>query len=94
MQFTDGHLSFADRTWSATDDDIAESLFGVVTSFNSAGYSSCEVTANTNTSPNITNQNVWIDCGEKTILVKQISMYGKSYKWVSERLGEFHSPTN
>jgi hypothetical protein len=94
MQFTNGHLSFADRTWSATNDDIAESLFGVVSSFNSEGYSSCKVTANTNTSPNITHQNVWIDCGEKTILVTRISMYGKLYRWVSERLGERHDSSN
>jgi hypothetical protein len=94
LQFTNGHLSFADRTWSASNDDIAESLFGVVSSFNSEGYSSCAVTANTNTSPNITHQNVWIDCGEKTILVEHLSMYGKSYNWVSERLGERRDLSN
>jgi hypothetical protein len=94
MQFTNGHLTFADRTWSVSDDDIAESLFGVVSSFNSEGYSSCEVTANTDTSPNMTHQNVWINCGEKKILVKCLSMDGKTYKWVSEQLGVFRDISN
>jgi hypothetical protein len=90
LQFTDGRLSFADRTWSTTEDDIAESLFGVVSSFNSEGYSACKITADTNSSPGSMAQRVWIDCGEKTILVMVAhpSSSGKGYSWVSERLGK------
>ncbi|MGC1902326.1 MAG: hypothetical protein WA715_00735 [Candidatus Acidiferrum sp.] len=90
LQFTDGRLSFADRTWSTTEDDIAESLFGVVNSFNAEGYSACKISADISSSPASMAQRVWIDCGEKTILVMvdQPSSSGKGYSWVSERLGK------
>jgi hypothetical protein len=87
LQITEGRLSFADRTWT-TEDDIAESLFGVVSSFNSEGYSACKINADTKSSPTLMAQRVWIDSREKTILVvvDRLSSSGKGYSWVSYSL--------
>jgi hypothetical protein len=91
LQFTDGRLNFADRYWVTHDNDITEALFGAVNSLNQQGFSACTVTAGTNTSPEMTAQNVWISCGEKSILVTRHSHAdGKSYNMVYEQLGGMH----
>lgn len=87
LQFTNGRLSYADRYWVTSDNDIAEALFGVVNSLNQEGFSACTVTAHTKTDPDTMLHQVWIMCGEKSILLVRSSFGGKSYNTVSEQLG-------
>jgi hypothetical protein len=87
LQFTHGLLSYADRNWVTYDNDIVEALFGAVRTLNDEGFSVCTVTADDAVSPDLTSHRVWIDCGEKTVLVIRRSFGGKSYNSVDERLG-------
>jgi hypothetical protein len=89
LQFTNGVLSYAERFWTVTDDDVVEQLFGVVSSLNGEGFSECTVTADTNDSPDIRAKRVWISCGEKSVLVVQRTVVGgHSHDAVYERLGK------
>ncbi len=94
LQFTDGHLNFADRYWVTYDNDIVEALFGAVNSLNQEGFSACAVTAGTKASPDLTAQNIWITCGEKSVLVTRQTIGGKSHNMVYEQLGEMHDMSN
>jgi hypothetical protein len=88
LQFTNGVLSYAERFWTASDDDTVEQLFGVVSSLNREGFSQCSVTADTNDSPDIRAKRVWIMCGEKSVLVvRRTIVGGHSHDAVYERLG-------
>lgn len=90
LQFTNGQLNFADRYWPSQDNDIAESLFGAVNILNSEGFSSCNVTSYTKTTPDATSQGVWIECGQKSVLLQRLTFGGKSYNTVYEQLGGMH----
>jgi hypothetical protein len=91
LQFTNGRLAFVSRNWVTYDNDITEALFGAVTSLNGEGFSACKVTADTKTDPTVTSQRVWIDCGEKTILiVRSTFVGGNTYCTVDEHLGAIH----
>ena len=87
MQFTDGRLNFVSRNWGTTDNDIAEALFGVITSLNSEGFSLCKVSADVKADPSSSAHRVWIACGEKTVLVHRMTISGKTYNTVDEQLG-------
>jgi hypothetical protein len=88
LQFTKGILSYAERFWTLSDDDIVEQLFGVVHSLNNEGFSQCSVTADTSDSPDIRAKRVWMLCGEKSVLViRRTIVGGHSYDAVYERLG-------
>jgi hypothetical protein len=76
LQFTNGHLTFVSRNWVTYDNDIMEALFGAVTSLNDEGFSACKVTADTKTDPTMTLHRVWIECGEKTILIIRSTLSG------------------
>lgn len=94
LQFTDGHLNFADRYWVTYDNDIVEALFGAVNSLNQEGFSACAVTAGTKASPDVTAQNIWIMCGEKSVLITRHTIGGKSHNMVYEQLGGMHDMSN
>jgi len=88
LQFTNGVLSFAERYWTVSANDTVEDLFGAVSSLNSDGFSQCNVTADTNDSPDIKAKRVWIMCGEKSVLViRRTIVGGHSHDAVYERLG-------
>lgn len=88
LQFTNGVLSYAERFWTVSDNDLVEQLFGVVSSLNGEGFSQCNVTADTNDSPDIRAKRVWIMCGEKSVLViRRTIVGGHSHDEVDERLG-------
>jgi hypothetical protein len=87
MQFTNGALSFANREWTTSSNDVGEALFGVVSSLNAEGYSQCSVTADTRNSPSLNAQRVFISCKEKTIAVVRRSFSGHSGTSVYEQLG-------
>jgi hypothetical protein len=94
LQFTNGRLNYADRYWVSYDNDIVEAMFGAVNSLNQEGFSACTVTAITKTLPDSTGHNVWIICGEKSILISRRSFGGKSYNSVHEQLGGMHGISN
>jgi hypothetical protein len=91
LQFTNDRLSFADRYWPSQDNDIVEPLIGVVAALNAEGFSACTVTSYTKTTPEVTSHGVWIECGQKSILIQRMSFQaGKSYNTVYEQLGGMH----
>jgi hypothetical protein len=88
VQFKNGRLSFADRSWGIKNGDTAEELFGAVNSINGEGYSQCNVFADTRSFPEMTTQRVWMKCGNKSIVVLRTSYTnGHTYNEVSEQLG-------
>jgi hypothetical protein len=87
LQFSNGQLTFADRYWTTSDNDIGEAFFGAATTLNQEGFSACTLESGTKVSPDMTAHNVWINCGEKSILVTRHLMGGKSYNMVYEQLG-------
>ncbi len=88
VQFKNGRLTFADRSWGTKNGDVAEELFGAVNSINSEGYSQCHVFADTRSFPEMTTQRVWMQCGNKSLLVLRTSyINGHTYNEVSEQLG-------
>jgi|SRR5215469_392424 len=91
LQFTRGLLSYVDREWPTHNNDIAESLFGVVTSLNDEGFSRCVVTTDTQALPLVTKQQVWINCGEKGVVILRSHMGEKFYNSVYEMLGRKRS---
>jgi len=90
IQFTDGKLSFTERFWATNENDTGMALFGAVTSLNKDGFHTCEVTAGVNTSPDLTAHNVWISCGDKSVVVNRDTLGNHSYTMVHEELGHQH----
>lgn len=91
IQFKNGVLSYTERFWTTSDNDVADALFGAVSTLNSEGFSVCTVTADTQVSPSINSQRVWIACGEKSALVVKRSFGGHSYNSVYEQLGKYRT---
>ncbi|HMD98610.1 MAG TPA: hypothetical protein VKM93_14915 [Terriglobia bacterium] len=92
LQFENGRLTFAGRSWGTkggdVTGDIAEELFGAVTSMNDEGYSQCDVSTDTRSSPEMKTERVWLRCGDKSIVVVRSSYpNGHTYNEVSEALG-------
>jgi hypothetical protein len=85
IQFTNGKLNFAERFWATNENDTGMALFGAVNSLNKDGFLTCEVTAGVNTSPDLTAHNVWISCGDKSVLVNRDTI---------EELGRQHDIKN
>lgn len=94
MQFTNGKLTFTERFWATKDTDTAMALFGAVSSLNNDGFRKCDVTAGVNTSPDIVAHNVWISCGEKSVVVNRDTIGNHSYTMVHEELGKQHEIGN
>lgn len=90
IQFTSGRLTFAERFWATNENDTGMALFGAVSSLNKDGFRTCDVTASVNTSPDITAHNVWISCGEKSVVVNRDTIGSHSYTMVHEELGRQH----
>jgi hypothetical protein len=87
LQFENGRLSFADRTWHSKDNDIVDALFNAVMYFNNDGHSLCSVSADTVPDPQESYERVWIRCGNKSILVVKGTIQGKTFEEVDEHLG-------
>jgi hypothetical protein len=89
VQFTKGRLTFAQRYWTSTSNDIFDSLFGAVTTLNNQGFSSCHVTTGTNIQPEMSTRVIWIVCGAKSISITRDTINQKSYNLVHEELGDY-----
>jgi hypothetical protein len=87
IQFTNGRLNFTERFWATGANDTAMALFGAVSSLNNDGFHACDVTAGVNTSPDITAHNVWISCGDKSVLINRDTIGQHTYTMVHEELG-------
>jgi hypothetical protein len=94
IQFTNGKLSFTERFWATNENDTGMALFGAVNSLNKDGFRTCDVAASVNTSPDITAHNVWISCGEKSVVVNRDTIGNHSYTTVHEVLGQEHDIKN
>jgi len=90
IQFTNGRLTFTERFWATSENDTGMALFGAVSSLNKDGFHTCEVTAGVNTRPDLTAHNVWISCGDKSVLVMRDTMGSHTYTLVHEELGRQH----
>jgi hypothetical protein len=93
LQFTKGVLSYADREWVNSDNDIGEALFGAISSLNEEGFSACDVTASTKNSPSLAAERVFVTCGAKTVAVVRRSFGGHAYTSVYEQLGTMRDVT-
>jgi hypothetical protein len=89
VEFKDGRVIYASQSWMGADKDTARALFGVVSTLNRQGYAACELSADTQTTPNLTVERVWIVCGRKSILVQRLqgSKDNSTFQQVFERLG-------
>jgi hypothetical protein len=94
IQFTDGKLNFTERFWATSENDTGMALFGAVSSLNKDGFHTCEVTAGVNTSPDLTAHNVWILCGDKSVVINRDTIGSHSYTMVHEELGRHHDIKN
>jgi hypothetical protein len=90
IQFTNGKLNFTERFWATNENDTGMALFGAVNSLNSDGFRTCDVTAGVKTSPDLTAHNVWISCGDKSVVVNRDTIGNHSYTMVHEVLGSQH----
>lgn len=95
LHFTVGRLTFAERNWPNQSNDIGEQLFGAVNSINSEGFYNCRVYTDVKTDPAATLHRVWIDCGDKSVLVaRYVGASGKVYNTVDEHLGHLRNTDN
>ena len=84
-------LSYAEREWSTSTNDVPGALFGAMTSLNKEGFSDCHVTADLYTAPDTKAQRVWIHCGEKSVLLITRFVGDHGYTSVLEQLGAMRS---
>jgi hypothetical protein len=87
IEFKNGTVIYAAESWVGSDGDVARALFGAVSSLTHQGYAACEVSSDTQTTPSITAERVWIGCGKKSILVQRMQDGKNTYRQVFERLG-------
>jgi len=87
IEFKDGKVIYASESWIGSDGDVARALFGAVSSLNKQGYAACEVSSDTQTTPSLTSERVWIVCGKKSILVQRMQDSKNTYQQVFEKLG-------
>jgi hypothetical protein len=87
IQFTNGKLNFTERFWATNENDTGIALFGAVNSLNKDGFHTCDVTASVVPSPDLTAHNVWISCGDKSVVVNRDTLSNHSYTMVHEVLG-------
>jgi hypothetical protein len=90
IQFTKGKLNFTERFWATSENDTGMALFGAVNSLNKGGFRTCDVTAGVNMRPDLTAHNVWISCGDKSVVVNRDTIGNHSYTMVHEELGRQH----
>jgi hypothetical protein len=87
VNFKDEKLISVDRSWSSHGVDSIDAVFGAVSVLNREGYSSCKVYADTLNRPGWKAEIVWIDCGQKTVLIFKGEVGGVPLQDVKERLG-------
>jgi hypothetical protein len=87
IEFKDGRVVYAAESWIGSDGDVARALFGAVSSITKQGYAACELSSDTQTTPSLTAERVWIVCGKKSILVQRMQDSKNTYAQVFERLG-------
>jgi hypothetical protein len=87
VQFQNGKVIFAARSWMNDSSDQIDAIFKAVSSLNRDGFSACRVLSDT---PKYT-ERVGIDCGQKAILINRTVAGNQRVVEVSERLGEFDS---
>ncbi len=88
VNFKDEKLVSVDRSWSGRGVDPIDAIFGAVDALNREGYSSCKVSADTFNRPSFKAERVWIDCGQKTVLIIKGEARGAPLRDVIERLGQ------
>lgn len=87
IEFKDGRVIYASESWIGSDGDVARALFGAVSSLTKQGYAACEIFSDTQTTPSLTAERVWIVCGKKSILVQRMQDSKNTYQQVFEKLG-------
>jgi hypothetical protein len=85
VQFKNGKVVFAARSWMNGGGDQIDAIFKAVSSLNREGFSACRVLSDT---PAYT-ERVGIDCGQKSVLITKTVSGNQRAVDVSERLGDF-----
>lgn len=80
-------MIYAAQSWIGSDGDVTRALFGAVSSLNKQGYAACEISTDTQATPSLTAERVWIVCGKKSILVQRMQDSKNTYQQVFEKLG-------
>ncbi len=99
VRFKNEKLIFADRYWTRPGDDQIDAIFAFVSLLNKEGYVVCKVLSEARNTPitdaetgrvlsNNSSENVWIVCGEKTVLISKVTRGRKVIETVTQQLGE------
>jgi hypothetical protein len=87
IEFKDGKVIYAAESWDRSDGDVTRALFGAVNTLNRQGFAACEIATDTQNTPSLTAERVWIVCGKKSILVQRMQDGKDTYQQVFEKLG-------
>jgi hypothetical protein len=87
IQFTNGRITYASRSWLRRNSDAIEGFLGAINSFNKEGLSTCTVLHDTISTPTITGERVSIICGEKSLLIIKSKFEGKPFEDITEQIG-------
>ena len=69
IAFRAGKLLYATREWELTEKDEMETVIDALTVFASAGAESCSITPRHNTMLNGSSDNIFINCGERSLML-------------------------
>jgi len=85
VQFKNGNLIFAARSWMNDGADQIDAIFKAVSSLNREGFTACRVLSDT--APHT--ERIGIDCGQKSVLIIETVSGSQRVTEVSERIGNF-----
>jgi hypothetical protein len=80
-------IIYAAESWDRSDGDVVRALIGAVNTLNRQGFAACEIATDTQHTPSLTAERVWIVCGKKSILVQRMQDGKDTYQQVFEKLG-------
>jgi hypothetical protein len=94
LQFDHDKLTFADHDWLRDESKALPSVMDALAALIDHGATNCTITHDPMTSPDAKVNRVFINCGQRGILLTygSTSLVGKSYtdNSISERIGEAH----
>jgi hypothetical protein len=87
LKFENNKLVYADRNWLRDDSDVLPSVMDALTSLVDQGATKCTIEHAPMSSPDVRVNRVFIDCGERGILLTYGSTDLGSDRTISERIG-------
>jgi hypothetical protein len=87
--FTNGKLTYADREWLSKDHNDVDAILGAFEALSSHSAASCKIQHTPMSEPDQKANRIFVDCGERGILIMSGSYQGTSVRSVTERIGHF-----